>query len=71
MADSLDGLTSWHANWNGLKVVVFGLGASGFSVADTLTELGARVLVVADSADDLRVTMCDVIGAEVVLNSHV
>lgn len=69
MATPLHDLTSWHSNWRGLKVAVFGLGASGFSVADTLTELGAHVLVVADRADDLRVTMCDVIGANVVLTA--
>lgn len=67
VASQLSDLTSWHSDWAGLKVAVFGLGASGFSVADTLAELGAQVLVVADSADDLRVTMCDVIGVDVVL----
>jgi UDP-N-acetylmuramoylalanine--D-glutamate ligase len=67
VAASLSELTSWHSNWAGLKVAVFGLGASGFSVADTLVELGCSVLVVSERADDLRVTMCDVIGADVVL----
>ncbi|MDO5634487.1 MAG: UDP-N-acetylmuramoyl-L-alanine--D-glutamate ligase [Micrococcus sp.] len=44
-------LTSWHAQgWNGLRVAVTGLGVTGFSVADTLAELGARVVVV-DSQD--------------------
>lgn len=69
MAASLTELTSWHSDWAGIRVVVFGLGASGFSVADTLAELGCEVLVVADSAEDLRVTMCDVIGVEVVLTA--
>lgn len=69
VAAALSELTSWHSDWSGLKVAVFGLGASGFSVADTLAELGAQVLVVSDTADDLRVTMCDVIGAEVVLTA--
>ena len=32
---------SWHDNWAGLQVAVLGLGKSGFSVADTLCELGA------------------------------
>ncbi|MBG6085631.1 UDP-N-acetylmuramoyl-L-alanine--D-glutamate ligase [Zhihengliuella flava] len=43
---SLDELTSWDADFTGLRVVVAGLGASGFSAADTLIELGARVVVV-------------------------
>ncbi|AIX99711.1 UDP-N-acetylmuramoylalanine--D-glutamate ligase [Arthrobacter sp. PAMC 25486] len=47
----LDALTSWDANWAGLRVVVTGLGKTGFSVADTLAELGAHVVVVA-AADD-------------------
>ena len=46
----LDGLTSWHADWRGLRVAVFGLSVTGFSVADTLAELGAEVLVLAESA---------------------
>ncbi len=43
-------LTSWDAPWQGLKVVVAGLGLSGFAAADTLIELGAEV-VVADDKD--------------------
>ncbi|MCU1575066.1 MAG: murD [Micrococcaceae bacterium] len=49
----LDRLTSWDADWSGLRVVVAGIGKTGFSVADTLAELGARV-VVAAAADDER-----------------
>ncbi|WP_279402893.1 hypothetical protein [Arthrobacter sp. JCM 19049] len=41
MSERLDELTSWDANWKGLRVVVAGLGLSGFSAADTLIELGA------------------------------
>ncbi|MET4061354.1 UDP-N-acetylmuramoylalanine--D-glutamate ligase [Arthrobacter sp. UYP6] len=42
----LDELTTWDAPWRGLRVVVTGIGLSGFSAADTLIELGARVVVV-------------------------
>ncbi|WP_104102964.1 UDP-N-acetylmuramoyl-L-alanine--D-glutamate ligase [Arthrobacter sp. 08Y14] len=42
----LDELTTWDADWRGLRVVVTGIGLSGFSAADTLIELGARVVVV-------------------------
>ncbi|WP_066301285.1 UDP-N-acetylmuramoyl-L-alanine--D-glutamate ligase [Arthrobacter luteolus] len=38
-------LTTWDADWRGLRVVVAGIGLSGFSAADTLIELGARVVV--------------------------
>lgn len=48
----LDSLTSWDADWSGLRVVVTGISKTGFSVADTLAELGARVVVVAASDDD-------------------
>ena len=61
---SLDHLTSWHSDWRGLRVVVFGLGVSGFSVADTLAELGAKVLVVAEKAEPELVDILDVIGVE-------
>lgn len=40
-----------------------GLGVTGFSVVDTLAELGSHVMVVASVADDLRIKMVDVIGA--------
>ncbi|GGG63138.1 UDP-N-acetylmuramoylalanine--D-glutamate ligase [Kocuria dechangensis] len=42
----LAGLTGWDADWAGLRVVVAGIGVSGFAAADTLIELGARVVVV-------------------------
>lgn len=42
----LDTLNSWDADWTGLRVVVTGLGVTGFSVADTLAELGAHIVVV-------------------------
>jgi UDP-N-acetylmuramoylalanine--D-glutamate ligase len=37
------GLASWHDDWSGLRIAVLGLGAIGFSVADTLVELGSRI----------------------------
>jgi UDP-N-acetylmuramoylalanine--D-glutamate ligase len=61
--DRLDGLTSWHADWRGLRVAVLGLGVTGFAVADTLTELGADVLVLASAPDDDRSRILEVIGA--------
>lgn len=59
-----DALTSWHADWRGLRVVVFGLGVTGFSAADTLAELGADVLVVAERADSEQLDILDVIGVK-------
>jgi len=62
-----DSLTSWHADWKGLKAVVLGLGVTGFAAADTLTELGADVLVVATAAPEDRADLLDVIGARLAL----
>jgi UDP-N-acetylmuramoylalanine--D-glutamate ligase len=62
-ADRLDGLTSWRADWKGLRVAVLGLAATGFSVADTLTELGAEVLVVTETAAEEYARLVPVIGA--------
>ena len=59
----LAALTSWNADWRGLRVAVLGLGVTGFAAADTLAELGARVLVVAAKADDRYRELLDVIGA--------
>ena len=58
----LSKLTSWNSDWSELRAVVFGLGLSGFSAADTLAELGANVLVVAESADSDLLDVLDVIG---------
>lgn len=55
-------LTSWNSNWSELRAVVFGLGLSGFSAADTLSELGSKVLVIAESADPDLLDVLDVIG---------
>jgi UDP-N-acetylmuramoylalanine--D-glutamate ligase len=60
-------LGSWHDDWSGLRVVVLGLGATGFSVADTLAELRADVTVLTDRADPARVDLLDVIGVGLVV----
>ncbi|WP_085510963.1 UDP-N-acetylmuramoyl-L-alanine--D-glutamate ligase [Plantibacter flavus] len=65
-AERLDGLLSWHADWRGLRVAVLGLGMTGFSVADTLTELGSEVLVLAGEAADERAELVGVIGARLI-----
>lgn len=64
----LSTLTSWRADWAGLRVAVFGVGVTGFAVADTLAELGAEVLVVAARASDEHREMLRVIGARLELH---
>jgi len=59
---ALGGLTSWHADWKGTKVLVVGLGVTGFSVADTLWELGADVVVVTREASPEHRAMLDALG---------
>lgn len=63
----LSALTSWHADWSGLRVAVLGLSMTGFSVADTLVELGAEVLVLSESADEEYAKLLPVIGARLEL----
>jgi UDP-N-acetylmuramoylalanine--D-glutamate ligase len=63
----LDNLTSWHSNWSELRVVIFGLGVSGFSVADTLSELGCDVLAVADKSEPEYLDLLEVLGVETLL----
>lgn len=65
----LDALTSWHADWKGLRVAVLGLSVTGFSVADTLTELGAEVLVLSESASDEYERLVPIIGAALEIGS--
>lgn len=62
-SERLDSLTSWHADWKGLRVAVLGLSLTGFAVADTLAELGADVLVVSERADPEYARLLPVIGA--------
>jgi UDP-N-acetylmuramoylalanine--D-glutamate ligase len=57
-------LNSWHDDWSQAKGLVFGLGVSGFSVADTLVELGAEVIVVAESAEEERLDVLSVLGVD-------
>ena len=66
-------LTSWDSNWKGLRVLVAGLGLSGFSAADTLIELGAVVTVLDGRDDELnqqRGETLMIVGAHQVLLGH-
>ena len=64
MKKDLSLFNSWHSNWSELRVVVLGLGVSGFSVADTLAELGSKLLVVAEDAEAELLDILDVLGVE-------
>ena len=66
----LDELTSWRSNWSELRVLVYGLGVSGFSAADTLHELGSNVLVVADRADEKLIDVLDVLGVQTLIGGE-
>lgn len=67
--DRLDLLTHRDADWSGLRVVVTGLGVSGFAAADALLERGAEVVVVdggtpAEGSEmGRRATILEVLGA--------
>lgn len=60
----LSGLTSWHSDWTQLRAMVYGVGVSGFSVVDTLNELGSELLVIADSVDPQHADLLEVLGVE-------
>ncbi len=68
------GVTGWLASadrsspWPGLRVVVAGIGVSGFAAADALVQLGAAVTVVDDRDDDdahQRASILELLGATV------
>jgi UDP-N-acetylmuramoylalanine--D-glutamate ligase len=66
----LKDLVSWDSDWAGLRVVVTGIGVSGFAAADTLIELGARVVVVDAAAGTKAQAQADtlrIVGAAEVL----
>jgi len=74
-AERLAGLTHRDAAWGGLRVVVAGLGVSGFAAADALLERGARVLVVDAAEPDRRPVLAersrilDILGARLQLGA--
>jgi len=65
------GLTHGQASgWAGLRVVVAGLGVSGFAAADALLERGARVIVVdprQEQSQRERGIVLDTLGADILL----
>ena len=66
----LSGLVSWDSDWAGLRVIVTGIGVSGFAAADTLIELGARVVVVDGATTETAQAKADtlrIVGAADVL----
>lgn len=63
----LEELTSWHADWSGLRVAVLGLSVTGFSAADTLAELGAEVLVLSEAAEEEYERLLPVIGVRSII----
>ena len=65
--NKLDHLNSWHSDWTKTKVIVYGLGVTGFSAADTLVELGSQVLVVSDNADLQTIDVLNVLGVESII----
>ena len=64
--EQVETLNGWNDNWRSLRVAVLGLGVSGFSVADTLAELGADLLVLADRVDETIADTLGVIGVRLV-----
>ena len=73
----LAGLTHRDADWAGLRVLVAGLGVSGFAAADALLERGAMVTVV-DGARPVggdalaeRARILDILGADVAFGADV
>ena len=55
----------WDGDWKA-RIAVLGLSSTGFSVADTLIELGAQVRVFAKHASEENIELLDVIGGELV-----
>lgn len=60
-------LTSWYSDFSQVRALVFGLGVSGFSAADTLVELGAKVLVIAEHIDAEHQDILEVLGVPCVI----
>lgn len=64
----LIGLVHGAADWSGLRVVVTGIGLSGFAAADALLERGAKVVLLDEndgSAQQERAQVVGLLGADV------
>lgn len=64
------GLTHRDADWSGLRVLVAGLGVSGFAAADALLERGAHVLGVDSGRGDKlaeRAQILQILGARLLI----
>lgn len=70
-SERLRALTSWHSDWKNLRVLVVGLGETGFAVVDTLCELGCEVAVVAEGAPADYLNLAEVVGARTVVTKNV
>lgn len=60
------------SSWEGVRAVVGGFGVSGYAAADTLTHLGAHVVVLDDGDDDAlreKAGVLGVLGADVRLGA--
>jgi UDP-N-acetylmuramoylalanine--D-glutamate ligase len=68
--NAMDHLNSWRSDWSEVRVVVYGLGKSGFSAADTLCELGAKLLVISDAADDQTLEILNVLGIDYLVGEN-
>lgn len=67
MSHPPDELTSWHGPWAGHSALVVGLGATGFAVLDTLSELGVEVTAVAAAADEDVTRIVSVLGQRAIV----
>lgn len=56
--------SSWHADWSNLSAAVLGLGRSGFSVVDTLVELGVKTTAIGKEADPKLIELAEIIGSK-------
>lgn len=64
MAVTRNSVPETSDGWRGLRVVVLGLGVTGFSAADALTDVGAEVTVLAGSASAERIDVLGAIGVD-------
>jgi UDP-N-acetylmuramoylalanine--D-glutamate ligase len=56
-----------HGSWDGVRVVVVGIGVSGFAAADNLLHIGAQVTIVAESAtqeQQEKAGLLEILGAD-------
>jgi len=68
LTPGFEDLLGWKSNWGDAKIGVFGVGATGFAILDTLVELGSEPLALAEEIEGDIARIVNVLGVTPVVS---